>query len=708
MDYSDTKSGDNTPPRTGKSGTQKRKELSDEQKEKYAQDVRERYGKAIRAIRPQLTDYWLNFAFIGGYQWLYNNPAHRTIEELPRLDDRVRATVNRLWPDSRIIISKLTQRDMEFEVLPNGADDASIRGAALGESILDDIRTRHGWEALRTNNAWGTWKGGTAAICVDWDPKAGSPVSTPDAREGGTGKAIFTGDTVETALSLAEFAVEPGVRDPERARWWIKALALPPEDVQYTYGLEETPEADATNGQSEFQRKLIADAYSEGEQVDLTLVLTYYERPNPGCPDGKICTVVGNSLVFEGPWPFPWKDRLNLAVTYETEVESRWTGDSVVTMARPIQVLYNAAWSNITEHMKQAGNARLAMPYSSIDLVDGLTDTPAEVVPYADGMAPPSWLSPPVMPNWWIEQPERLRAELDDLLGVHDVSRGRAPVNIESGYGLSILSEQDNTPVGKMIKSAATAWSTVASMVLELYGHNVKSKRRAVVSAPGMPAETTDWTGQDLMGQYRAFLPEDNVMPRSNAAQFEAAKEMVQMGLIQDIETFSAVSELPGRRQMIERMKPDVAKARRENGLMASDKVCVPAVFDDHGQHIAEHNVFRKSARWDRLSEKIQQTINDHIEAHERLAAEATARAHQQAAVDPALATIPHGDSRPTLSPEEVAAMAPAPGATASVPAPNGPEPLPGELPPGQEIPPELLMNPDIMAILTGEGAPAL
>lgn len=678
---------------------------SDEEEREYVRRLREKYEKCVKAIRPQIADYWLNFAFISGHQWLYFNPAHRTLEELPRDADRVRATVNRMWPDSRIIVSKLTQRDLEFEVLPNGADDATLRGAALGEAVLEDLRTRHSWESLRTNNVWATWKAGTGALCVDWDPQGGSPITDLDARDDeGNGGPVFTGDTVETALSLAEFAVEAGALDPERARYWFKAQCLPPERVQHTYGLEEKPEADATNGQTAFQRKLTADAYTDGEQVDLTLVLTYYERPNPGNKKGQVIVVVGNKVVFEGAWPFPFKDRLNLAVTYETEVETRWTGDSVVTMARPIQVLFNAAWSNITEHMKQAGNARLAVPQSSIDLMDSMSDNAGELIPYPDGFQPPGWLAPPVMPNWWIEQPDRLRQEIDDLLGVHDVSRGRAPSNIESGYGLSILSEQDNTPVGKMTKSMAQAWSTLASMVLEIYGANVKSKRRAVVSTPGMPAETTDWNGEDLMGQFRAFVPEDAVLPRSNAAQVEVAKEMVQMGLIQSTEEFTIVAELPGRRQMVERLRPDVAKARRENGLMAAGRVCVSAVFDEHDQHIAEHNVFRKSARWDRLAPETQELINQHIEAHEVMAADGAAKAHQQAAVDPAMAALPHGDSRPTLTPEEIAAMAPA------APPADPAAPPPGAVPSFSldDIPPELLADPAIAAMLDGSGAPPL
>lgn len=617
--------------------------------------VTRRYDEGRKSIRQEVQDYWLNHAFIEGHQWLFWDNNRNQITNLPRSNEgRVQSTINRVGPDSRTIISKLHQRDLDFDVLPTASDDTTLRGAALAESVLADVRVAHDWETIRVRNLWATWKGGTAAICVDWDPNAGSPITAVSALDG-DGDPVFEGDTIETPLSLAEIVVEPGARDPERARWWIKSRALPPEEVQATYSLKTKPEADANSGMGAYHYSRIAyEGGNRQEVTPLTLVRTYYERPNSLCPKGRIAVVVGKNVVHDGEWPFPFKDRLNLAFTYETEVDSRWTGATTLTQARSVQVQLNMAHSSIAEHMKKASNARLLVPHSSLDLMDSLTDEPGELVPFVDGMSPPAWLAPPQMPSWWTTYTQELQSQIDDMLGVHDVSRGRAPVNIESGYGLSILAEQDNTPVGKMAKSMAIAWSKVASMVLEIYGSNVTAKRRAVVSAPGQPPETADWSGEDLVGQYRATIPLDAVLPRSRAAQLEVAREMVQMGLISDIETFSVVADLPDRESIIQRMKPDVAKARRENHQMSVGTPCVPATFDDHAVHLQEHNVFRKSERWERLTPEIHDQFQKHMEAHEALAAEAAGEAKAQAMIDPMSATIPRADSRPVIPPAEM------------------------------------------------------
>lgn len=613
--------------------------------------IKDRYDKAVATVRGEVQDYWMNTAFVLGHQWTWYNQGTRSLEAWRSDDsDRVQATMNRLWPASRTIISKMLERSLAFEVLPTAPDDATMRGAASSEAILHDTAHRHGWESIRTKNAWATWKGGTAAICVDWDPKAAGRVDNGDGVS-----PVYKGDTVETPLSLVEFVVEPGAKNPERARWWVKSQSLPPAEVQATYGLEELPDADATYGMSPLQTSIIAfEVNSQDQKPELTRVLTYYERPNGLNKEGCVTVIVGDKVVHDGKWPFPFKDKLNLAVTYETELENRWTGETVMTMARPVQVLYNLAISSISEHMKNAGNARLAVPQSSIDLMDSFSDLPGEMFPYPDGLAVPSWVSPPQMPQWWSEYPNLLASEMDNLLGVHNVSRGEAPVNIESGYGLSILAEHDATPIGRMVRSQAQAWGKVATIVLELLASQVTESRTSMIRSPGEVPETVKWSGKDLEGQTEATVPEDAIMPRSRAGMQAMADKLVQMSLVSDLETYSALVEIPGQKAMLDRARPDVAKARRENSMMALGRPQIPADFDEHEIHIAEHNVFRKSARYERMTGEERFLVDEHIQAHATMAAELAGRTAQDVAVAPQLGATPSPDSRPTLTPDQL------------------------------------------------------
>lgn len=608
--------------------------------------VRELYQAGLKAIRPEISNYWINYAFLEGAQWVYWDAENNRLAELPRDPDRARITNNRMASNTRAIMAKAMQRKLVFEVLPSASDDASIRGARLGENILRSLHRGHDWEVLRERHLQATWKGGTAAICVDWDPDA-RDVLIPASDDGEP--EIHEGDTCEQVLSIAEFVVEPGARDPETARWWVKAVTAPPKEVQAMFRLGWEPAADGFSAQLPYSNR-----YSQGHPAEnkTTLVLTYYERPNFLCKNGKVRVVVNDQIVHRSDWPFPTKDRLNLFVARETVIENRWTGDTILTAARPLQTALNASESVVLEHMKKAGNARIAVPNSSIDLIDSLTDTPGEFVPYLDGTTAPQWISPPQMPAWWQERPVDLREAIDDIMGVHDVSRGEAPSNIESGYGLSILVEQDTSPVGRLVKETARVWSDVAQFVLKLYEQEVGTKRKSSVEVGGGEGSMeVEWTGKDLHGQTLADIPEDAVLPRSRAAQLQNAQKMLEMGLITSVADYAFMAELPDARHTLQALSPDIAWARQENGLFAAGHMTTVEEWDDHEAHINEHNRYRKTMDYRLLDDVQREAVNSHIKAHETSAAEALGRQRARTQIDPALGMAPNAAGAPPVEP---------------------------------------------------------
>lgn len=595
------------------------------------------YEDGLKAQRRASHEYWLNSAFLRGNQWVHFNTNSRRLEQVPRTRSgrRVCATINRLWPGSRTIISKLVQRPLVFEVQANSADDTAIEGAKVGDSILSAIKDEHRWEELRESIAWSAWKGGTAAICVDWDPSKGKPTALAD-----DGRKLPSGDTVETALSIAEFVIQPGAPVAETADWWIKAQALPPSVVKGQWGLSEDPPATATAGLSTLERSLMSPGAGPGsdasvEHTPLTLVLTYYERPNPNCKKGKIEVIVDNKTVW-GPkdWPFPFVDYLNIDFLRETLIENDWKGETALSAARPIQAAVNRAWSNILEHIDTVGAAKLLRPQSSIELQEQYTDIIGEQIPYMDGQSEPKYMSPPQLPQWILNSPTELILQIDDILGVHDVSRGSAPANIESGYGLAVLAEQDATPIGKLNSGTARLFSRVGSKVLKIYEQEVKETRSAVIQSPGEPPDTVPWTGKTIAGQTTARVPQELIAPRSHAALMQTADKLLEMGVITSLEEWSRVAEMPDERSLIAAVRPDVARARRENVSMAQGKVCFPEDFDAHEIHFAEHDSYRKTARYEALPAEFKEIFAAHLDAHRTLMAEAAGR--QQGAMNAA------------------------------------------------------------------------
>jgi hypothetical protein len=664
--------------------------------------VRAKYDEALRYQRKANQEYWMNHAFLEGHQWLWYDTHTRSIAELPRDEDRVQATMNRLAHSTRSIMSKYTQRELSFEVLPDAGTDAAMTGAKVAEAVIEGVRKSHDWEAKREILGRATWKAGTAAVAVDWDKNAGAPLfdagmSADDPNQ--TAAVVYEGDSVETVLSVAEIALQPGVKDGETGTYWIKAQALPPRDVKGMFDLDKAPPADASAGLTPFAAKLLASHSAEGneERPDLTLVLTYYERPNPANKDGRVAIVVDNKFV-DGPkpWPFPWTDRLNLVIHRETPSETQSLGTTILSQARYTQVALNHAWSNYLEHMKNAGNARLMIDAASLDVIDSFTDLPGEIIPVPTGIDRPEWLQAAPMGNEPVQIIQELCVVIDDQLGLHDVSRGTAPVNIESGYGLSILAEQDISPVGRMVKDSANAWSKVASMVLKLYEDNTEHQRTTSVKQDQFGPKTVAWSGDSFAGQTDVTIPLDAILPRSRAAQMAVTEKFVQMGLVKDIETAAMMAELPGQKDLIAAVNPDLNRARAENFKMSQGRPAVVAYFDNDEVHIRAHESEMKNMEWDDAPAEIKDIFMEHVQQHKTMSAEKAGRAQAKAQVSPLLATAADSSGVPTLPPEAL------PAGVMTDALPVSPE---GEAQPLPQAP-ELVADENIGDVVMPEAAP--
>lgn len=668
--------------------------------------VRDLYDRGSKAILAEANRYWENLAFLQGQQWIYRNRATNTLEELPRTDTRVRLVNNRLAATIRRLVAKSCRRQLQFEVPPTAADDSSIEGARIGEAICSGTAREQNWEGLREELTIACLTGGTGYLCLDWDPSGGTPLED----DNDTGRAVGTGEAKVSALTVVEGITEPGTRDIEYAGWWIKAQAIPSKEVKETYGLDYTPDADASAALSPLQRKIFSvDRLTT--PTDLCLVLTYYERPCRDYPEGQVCVVVGNRMV-DGPypWPFPFKDRLNISCARETKVLGRYTGDTILSQAVPVQTAYNMVCSALAEHCKLVGNVRLLWPEMSGDAVDNFSDLPGEVISYMpqQGMPGPNWMQAPALPPDHLQFAQMLEEWLDDILGVHDVSRGEAPRNIESGSGLAILAEQDDTPVGHVTTEVGRAFARLATLMLETYEDQVSDTRTARVDYPHQVSQTVKWNGKSLAGQTTVVVPAEAIKPITEAEVWAKAGELVKMGafgLGPDFKTMQFakyISSSGGEENFIEATDPDVAKASRENAEMALGEPKQPAGFDKHDVHIDIHNDFRKTNRYERLGNQPAQvngkpvqnrdgspmTIRDiidlHVMAHEALAAEDAAMAQNRAmqgGMELAMAASGNRGGQP-LGPPQLGAGG-MPGMPGGMPNPGG---APGSAGPMNDI----------------------
>lgn len=616
--------------------------------DKTAGLVEERWRRSDKVLSEVRRDYWLNYAFYCGHQWVWWDPVRNIVQNsLPASSyesDRVRMTINKITERVNQLIGRFTEKPLVFEALPSDADDASLSGAKLAQHILEASKLECGWEAIRRENIFNTLMGGTAAVCIEWDGKAGEQlmINAQDSQIVGTGEISLS------PLSIAEFSVAPGSRRWTDSNWWVGCTALPPEQVQDHYNLPKKPDADAGAVYSPLQRSMM-EARGVDSDSELTAVYVMYEKPNRKNEKGMRAVVVNGKTVFEGEWNLP-DDKLNLEVFRVTSVPMRWTAPTFVSLARAPQVAYNQAFSTIIEHCKLAGNARLLVPFGSLNEETQLTDEPGEIVNYyaVDGRAP-EFMRPPDLPRWLTNLPAELEAQMDGILHAHAVSRGMAPGDRNSGLALSILAEKNDTPLGPMARDQAEGWGQIGSKVLKLYSEKANELRKKVVFTENGVPVPFEWNAARLHGQTRVTVPLDATVPQNKTATQALLTNLAQafpsFGAMIDNDKLIRMLDLPGSKALSEIMDDDVKRAQKENDLMSVGEVVIPEAWEEHAKHIAEHNRFRNQDVYRQSSQEIRQMIDAHIEAHQRILEEEAMRQAQLNALAPGFGALPQADN---------------------------------------------------------------
>lgn len=618
-----------------------------------AAEVKKRWQACVDDLLSHRRNYWLNESFFHGEQWVgYNDTLHQ-LDVMPFANAeqaQERTTVNKIKPRTVQFEARMLRTPLDFEPRPEGVDAEDIRRAATAKQILAVEAHRHDWEQTRLDEIHYAMLGGVSAVAVepDWEMEM-APV--PDSTTGEKVAMPKRPAVKFDAMSVVEFGIEPGSRSARLARWWIRSTTLTPEQAQEYYNLDFKPTPDGQTAQSAIHRQLLSNRSRNTTTAAVCLVYVLYERPSDRSP-GCVVHVIGDRVVSESEWPFPWTDELNVFPFFQTRMSSTWKGDTLLNDARPLQVNINRIHTSINANIGKTDNARMLMPQGAvIDEDDEITGQAGEIIRFNQEFGTPSWMQPPQGSRSLREQLAETKDELDDLFSAHSVSRGEAPGDRNSGLALSILAEKDETPLGIMVANQQRGWQWLAEKYLRLTKHLLDTAAnhpesplqlgpfKDVLTPRGDEQNPVQvrWSAADLTDHPVVHVPIESVMPRSQAAvqsmMVSLSQSFPRMFEGLDPGQLAVVLQTPDPTAFTRVANRDVTLAEWENGRMvvgADDNEVEIADWHDHDIHVQKHNDLRASSAYRNASQEIREYIDLHIDAHAQLASQQMMEQMQQ------------------------------------------------------------------------------
>ena len=625
-----------------------------EEARKLVSWVQSEWSKAKTARSQKQLQWFSNMSMFYGQQWTEQTRGgfpedYRDKLFTPRKPYyHQRKTVNRIRSYVRWEMSKMLSSFPSAQAIPASSEDQDQRAAFAAEQAWTSISDAKKLRQHLARATWWTIVTGNGFLKTHWDPYCVDKVSGElgDIKYGHvTPFHLFIPDLREQEIEDQPFVINAYTKPVAWAQYYFsKELG----DIQLS------PSVSSAN-------QIIDEAYLNlGHSKAPDSVVVYETWVKPGAtklmPQGGVIISVDDILISVYKEGFPYDHGEYPFTKFEHIPTATFYADSTIVDLSQLQREYNGLRSEIAEAGRRMAKPQLIAPMGSI-VPSKLTNEPGLVIQYKPGMAPPQPLPLSPLPQYYLDQQDRVLTDWIDISGEREVSRGDAPPGVTSGTAISYLQEASNQYLTPQFLSIEAGVEKIAGHTIGLFVQYVDMPRKIRTIGADGAFDTMLLRGADVASGTDIRIEPGSSFAKSKAAQEARVMDMFSVGII-DQPTAVRMLEVGGVQKVMDTMNVAERKAQRENikmkmltledveavrqqtmqEIMSSlppeamqneqimqeiQNMPAPAVvpvdsFDIHEVHIETHNKFRMSQEYEILPDELKAQFADHVAQHEQ------------------------------------------------------------------------------------------
>jgi hypothetical protein len=621
---------------------------------KLASWVKSEYTKAKQARTQRQLQWYTNMAFFYGQHWVEQTGGNWPADMQGRLVMpkkpyySQRKVINRTRAFVRSEMAQFLSAIPNAVAVPATAEDEDVRAAYAAEQAWQSISETQKLRYHFSRTMWWTIVTGTGFVKTWWDQEGYDKTSGQQGciRYGAvTPFHMFVPDLREQDIDDQPFIINAYIKPVSWCyRYFGDALK----------GVDLQPSVSSAN-------QIIEEGYLNLGNVNSSApdsVIVYETWCKPGAhklmPEGGVIISIDDYIVSMTRDGMPYNHGQYPFTKFEHIPTSTFYGDSPLVDLNPLQREYNTLRSQIAEAGNRMAKPQLVAQKGSI-VPSKITNEPGLVIEYKAGFAAPQPLQLSPLPQYYVDQQDRVLTDIEDIGGQHDVSRGNAPTGVTAGTAIAFLQEADNSYRTPQFQNIEDGYSRIAYQTIENFVQFVDIRRKIKTIGADGSFDTMLLTGADLKNGTDIRIQQGSSIGVSKAAQDARVMDMFGMGLI-DQPLALRLLEVGGAQKILDIMQVAERKAQRENikmkmlkpeeimmaqqqfemqqqmmqmqamesGVMMDEMPpaemppIVPADdFDIHEKHIEVHNTFRMSQEYEILSPELKEQFDAHIKMHE-------------------------------------------------------------------------------------------
>lgn len=617
--------------------------------------IRQKFQKC-KDLRATEEKQWnINLAFYNGNQWVQfytdTNGITGRLGLPVSARNKERQTINRIKPVVRTEMAKFTSQKPSASVVPATDDDDDIQAAEAAEQVWISTAERRHLDEEYSDAIFWMCITGNGFIKTTWDPELKDPddeAAVGDVRYGSVDPyKIFVPD-----LKLKDLQAQPFI---------FHAYAKPVEwlELHYEEALGDKKLNPTCKEASSIQEEAFARPHGTDEKAfDSCMLYEFWIKPGQSkkLPEGGMVVMIDDIIVeihnqgmpFEhGEYPFAHFGHIKREGFYR---------GSIIEDLIDLQRDYNKLRSQIAESRKKMAKPQLTAQKGAVTAAK-ITNEIGVLIEYKAGMQAPVPLALQNVPQYVLQEVDLILRDIEDISGQHEVSKGQTPAGVTAATAIAYLQESDDSFMLPSFKGVEYGFSYVARHTLLLFVEFVDTERLIKITGKNDTFSTELLSGANIKRGTDIRIEPGSSLPESKAARQAYIMDLMVNGFVDPQEGLD-ILQIGSMRKLIDNLKNDKRQAQRENikfkrlteevisqyeqewasGLadmgMGADPMSgqimdptgqpmqppliIPVNdWDNHEVHIEEHNRFRCSQEFEKLSPTIKEAIQSHVRMHQ-------------------------------------------------------------------------------------------
>jgi hypothetical protein len=545
-----------------------------------------RWYNQCRAARTQYERQWYkNLDMVQGRQYTDWNLAAGKMLQRPGLPYEPRLTVNVLEPMIRTELAKIGGSHPNVTIVPSSNEEEDLMAARAGEQVWDWFYDYEKVDTMMRQAQWWASVTGNGFVKDYWDSGSEDPNVVPPA----------TDDTQAPSLDPATglYPVKPKPKPVTQGR--IRAQAVTPfhvyvpdltvlniQDQAYVLHVYPMNLETARRRYAKFVGPGWVPSKQSGDQViesgyllggkgtntaapDTVIVIEAYIKPDisPLLPKGGVVVMIEKEIVAAAEDGLPYKHG-EFPFHHITHVEtgSFYRKSPVETMT-PLQDDLNRMYSQMTKHRNLMLAPMMFYDAGSVD-VRRIQNKAGTWIPVALGANKPTAIPLPEVPATFWQLIAKVKEEMDNISGQHDVSRATSPGADTAASAISVLQEADNNFLFDRISSTEMVTQGLARHVIALAVQYWDAKRIVKIVGDDGALDVKQLQGSDLERATDIRVESGSGLPEGKAARIAFIRDMIKDGTISPVDGLKAL-EMGSLVRIFRQTKVDEDQAAREN-----------------------------------------------------------------------------------------------------------------------------------------------